>query len=169
MKRLDHDQGYLHPKLVVAIGRDSDMSRLGIKPGPPRLEASTLEKSHLNWLLIAIVRDKTYILNNPIQRTTMDCFFQSTKKKVTISQLPIRIYFLYCQGALILTLHIEGTWRPSVELVGSAPTVPAPLGATYTKTSLALKPQVRHLKGECQKIKTLQNNLFFVGLMAQVT
>ncbi len=59
---------------------------------------------------------------------------------------------------LILTLHIKGTWRPSVELVGAAPTVPAPLGATYTKTSLALKPQVRHLKEECQKIKTLQIN-----------
>ncbi len=103
----------------------------------------------------------------------------------------------YPQGALILTFHIKGTWRPSVELVGAAPTVPAPLGATYTKTSLALKPQpqVRHLKGECQKIKlfqinfsslrpkshvwkikgecpkikTLQNSLLSVDLMAQVT
>jgi hypothetical protein len=38
MKRLD--QGHLHPKPG--------------EPGPPRWEASTLEKSHSNSLLIAI-------------------------------------------------------------------------------------------------------------------
>ncbi len=43
MKRLD--QGHLHPKLE---------SRPGIEPGPPGWDASTLEKSHANILLIAI-------------------------------------------------------------------------------------------------------------------
>ncbi len=32
----------------------SDMSRPGIEPGPPRWEASTLEKNHSNSFLIAI-------------------------------------------------------------------------------------------------------------------
>jgi hypothetical protein len=49
MKRLD--QGHLHPK---TRGPRTDMSRPGIEPGRPRWEASTLEKSHLNSLLIAI-------------------------------------------------------------------------------------------------------------------
>ncbi len=41
MKRLD--QGHLR-------GPETDMSRPGIEPGPPRWEASTLEKSHSNSL-----------------------------------------------------------------------------------------------------------------------
>ncbi len=45
MKRLD--QGHLHPKLDIS-GVRTDMSRPGIKPGPPRRETSTLEKSHTN-------------------------------------------------------------------------------------------------------------------------
>ncbi len=47
MKRLD--QAHLPPKLEVP-----DWHVQGIEPGPPRWEASTLEKSHSNSLLIAI-------------------------------------------------------------------------------------------------------------------
>jgi hypothetical protein len=47
MKKLD--QGHPHPKLEIS---ETDMSRPGIEPGPPRWEASTLEKSDWNNLLI---------------------------------------------------------------------------------------------------------------------
>jgi hypothetical protein len=39
------DQGHLHPKLKQL---ETDMSRPGIGPKPPRWEASTLEKSNSN-------------------------------------------------------------------------------------------------------------------------
>ena len=41
----------------------------------------------------------------------------------------------------ILIPCVTGTWKPSVEIVGAPPTGPAPLGATYTKTSLAYSQQ----------------------------
>jgi hypothetical protein len=45
------DQGHLHPQLEHP---ETKMSRPGIKPGSPALQASTLAKSYLNslWLLI---------------------------------------------------------------------------------------------------------------------
>ncbi len=43
MERLD--QGYLHPQLEIP---ETDTSRPGIEPEPPRLEASSVEKSLLN-------------------------------------------------------------------------------------------------------------------------
>jgi hypothetical protein len=49
MKKLD--QGHPHPKLEIS---ETDMSRPGIEPGPPRWEAGTLEKNDWNNLLIAI-------------------------------------------------------------------------------------------------------------------
>jgi hypothetical protein len=49
MKKLD--QGHSHPKLEVS---ETDMSRPGIEPVPPRYEECTLEKSDWNNLLIAI-------------------------------------------------------------------------------------------------------------------
>jgi hypothetical protein len=45
------------------------------------------------------------------------------------------------------TYGCSGTWKPSVAIVGSAPTGPAPLGTTYTKTSLAYNSQPQVWKG----------------------
>jgi hypothetical protein len=47
------DQSHLYPNLEVPASR-THMSQSGIELGPPALEASTLEKSHLDSLLIAI-------------------------------------------------------------------------------------------------------------------
>jgi hypothetical protein len=68
----------LEVPILTCPGRESNPA--------PQLEASTLEKSHSNRLLIAIrniciwARDKTYNLNYPIQRTTIDCSFAMHQK-----------------------------------------------------------------------------------------
>jgi hypothetical protein len=60
MKRLE---GHLHPKLEVpgmtCVGRESE-------PGPPRWEASTLEKSHSNILLIGSYSEHLHMSAQPV-------------------------------------------------------------------------------------------------------
>jgi hypothetical protein len=52
------------------------MSRPGIEPGPPQLEASTPEQSHSNSLLMVIYLEHLHMSARPVEnaRDTLDIY-----------------------------------------------------------------------------------------------
>ncbi len=86
LKRLD--QGHLHPKLEVPCPRP------GVEPGPPRWEASTLEKSYWNSLLIAIWH--LHMSAWPVENARDSLFFTILVPWLFVTVSSLLFLFLEC-------------------------------------------------------------------------